>query len=123
MNQSTKKKNGILSIKMNIKKVLSKEFLKSIPIKYLILGLFLVQLIFLTTNKSFRMLMTGKKFIEKRNNEIASLQKEGKQFILESEKYKNDMKHIEKIARKDLGLVYPHEIIYKFKVTDEEKTK
>ena len=55
------------------------------------------------------------------NNDISKIQDEIDKKRKEKEAYQNDMDLIEKIARRDLGLVKKGEVIYKFIPSDQKK--
>ncbi|MBN1276334.1 MAG: septum formation initiator family protein [Deltaproteobacteria bacterium] len=56
-------------------------------------------------------------YIEK----IRSLIKENEELLQEVQRLRNDMKHIESVARKELNLIKQNEIIYRFS-TDENQS-
>ncbi len=54
--------------------------------------------------------MERQAYIEK----IRSLSKENEELIREVQRLRNDMKHVESVARKELNLIKQNEIIYRF---------
>ena len=94
------------------------EYRKSrmkIPKNSLYILLFIAVLVFLFGNTGFRKLVRNYWAIYKLKTELEHLKHESK--LLEHEIYllENDESYIERIARKELGLIAPGEVEYRFK--------
>ena len=82
----------------------------------LVIGLFFLIVFWLFLGKNgFLNLYRMEKQRERLLQRIYQIQMENRRIALEIERLKNDPRYIEKIARKELGLVKENEIIYQFK--------
>ncbi len=82
----------------------------------LVIGLFFLIVFWLFLGKNgFLNLYRMEKQRERLLQRIYQIQMENRRIALEIERLKNDPRYIEKVARKELGLVKENEIIYQFK--------
>ena len=82
----------------------------------LVIGLFFLIVFWLFFGKNgFLNLYRMEKQRERLLKRIYEIQMENRRIALEIERLKNDPRYIEKVARKELGLVKENEIIYQFK--------
>ena len=70
--------------------------------------------LFLFANQGFRKMMYNRRELKKLEAEIKKLKQQQTLLLKELALAKHDLPYLERIARKDLGLIQPGEIEYRF---------
>jgi cell division protein FtsB len=98
---------------MNIKFKFNKKYF------FCVILLFIIWFLFL--NSAVRIIVKGSKKKKELDKKVVYL--ENRINILNKELFllQNNKNYIEKIARNELGMIYPDEIVYKFKNCSKEK--
>ena len=80
----------------------------------IILGIIIISSLILVGEKNVFKLVAQYKEYNNFSKRCIELTEKNKQLELEIEDLKNNAKKVEKIARRELGLVLPNEIVYRF---------
>jgi len=76
-------------------------------------------LLFLFANQGFKKMINNRQELKRLEAEIQKLQQQQELLIKELALAKHDLPYLERVARKELGLIQPGEIEYRF--IEEEK--
>ena len=102
---------------------MGKKYRKKIFKNRVVLFLTVCLFLFLFGNSKFRRVVTGYFRMNKMKREVVNLEEENERLKQQIDLVKEDPFYIEEIARKELGLLKPGEIEYRFIKKEKKKRK